>query len=630
MNRTILSGLIFLILFSGAVLPQNPSGRPVPPDQQLERRAASLERLGRTEEAVNLYLEMLYRDPRNSNLYFRVSAMMPDKEFAPTLLQILDDILKQQPNNVRLAAEKGRLLYILDRKDEAGSQWQELIDKEPAERFTYTTVSNAMLQAGATQEAVDMLVQGRTALKDERAFAFELARIYAARHNYSQAGHEYLVHLDANNGMLDHIANQLIRMLENDGAYEALDLEFKRILATRGDHQAILLARAKILLYKKRYAECVEAVLSSDVSRETRHVFTIANELAADQAWESAAELYLYVSSHSQNKKEVGEALLQLAASYEHRLQENPAYESLSGYFPGNKFLEPDIRFVAAGGASLARTLKLYDSLQTLLPKTPEAFQASFNIAEIHLTVSGDIDRAVRGYEYIFDQAPNRVDKISAGLRMVDAWLVRGDTSRAIRTLEQVASRTGLDEDQPEYITSHIKILLNEGDLPGLKKELMNLSGAASPMDAIFNDGMELMALMEGNGGETDPALHLYFKAEQMVFQHKLAEAIQLLQSIDGDATTIADEAHVRAIQLLRLLGKTKAADAAMDAFLSQYPESEWLPNILVWRGEYLQYTLSEPAAAVPYYEAVIVNHPGYLEVQKVRIRLRQIIGSGS
>jgi tetratricopeptide (TPR) repeat protein len=635
MNRTarsqILATLFLVLVFFGSeARGQQLLSRTAVPDKLLEQRAASLVTLGRIEEAVDIYLDLLYRDPRNSNLYFRISALLPGQENAPVLLQILSDLREQQPDNIRLAAEQGRLLYILDRKSEANELWYALVEKKNTERYTYTTVSNAMLSSGAADEAVKLLQQGRITLRDSRAFAFELARIFALKHNYALAGREYLRHLENSPGMLDHITNQLIAMLEHDGALDALDAEFDKILETPGDHQAIYLSRAKLYLHIKDYDACAQTVLASDVSRETRHVLGIANDLAGEEAWEPASELYLYVSAHSRNQKEVGEALLKLASSYESRLQTPQRYISYATYFRGNAFLAPDVRMVAENGNSLQRTLHLYDSLQTLLPKTSEAFQASYNIAEIHLTVSGDVDRAMRGYQYIYEQSPNRGDKMMAGLRMVDAWLVKGDTSRAVQTLAQVARTSRLDEDQWQYVTARIKILMNQGDLPALKKELLNLSGAASPTDAIFNDGMELLTLIEGNGGPDDPVLKAYFKAEQKIFQHKLSEALPLLLEIDGAEETIADEAQVRAIQLMLLLGKHEEAAQRMDDFLNKFAASPWRPWVLVWRGEYDQFHIDQPVSAVPYYEELIVDYPGYIEVQKVRVRLRGILGAGS
>jgi len=634
MNRSYLRSLVLLIM--SLMLLVNPGQSPAQglarsatsPDRIKEQRAASLARMGRVEAAVDLYLELLYKNPKNSNLYFRVSSLMPGKAYAPTLLQILDDLLKTQSNNMRLAADRGRLLYIMDRKSEALKDWQGLIDRRKNDRFAYTAVTNAMLQSGAIDEAIQLLTAGRTRLQSPHAFAYDLARIYAAKHATEQAAREYLWHLDQNPGMLDHISNQIIQLLQDPNAATLIEQVYVDILKTPGAHQSIRLSQAKVLLHEQRYADCVQTVLSSDVSRSLKDVLDLADDLSADAAWRQSAELYAFVASHSHNDRLTGEALLKLAASYEHRLDPHPDYPSLGDYFKGNQFLDLDLRIPGQGDAALVRTLKLYDSLQMVLPRTREAFQASYHIAEIQLTVNGDVDRAISGFKAIFRQVRGHDLKFQAGRRLVDAWLVRGDTTAAIQALTELRQTLDLDEDDPRIIASRIRILIHEGAIPRLKKELLNLSGAALPADPLFNDGLELSSILNDNGPDDDPLLQAYLKAEGLLGQHKLTEAVDILQQLSGGPETIADEARVRAIQVLLALHKNTAAAAEMDQFLAAFPESDWRATVLVWRGEQFQYVQHDPAAAIPYYEELIVEHPGFLKIQQVRSRLRKLIGA--
>ena len=599
-------------------------------DQALEKRAASMASLGRIEEAVDLYLELLYKNPGNTNFYFRVTALMPGPENAPTVLQILEDILKTQSKNTHLSADKGRLLYILDRKQEALDDWNRLLQKNPTERFRYTTITNSMLQAGASSEAIQILQQGRANLNDPQAFAFDLARIYAVKQNFELASREYLSHLDQNPGMLDYISNELVKMLENEGSSEVISQSFDEVLKMPGSHSAIVLARAKVYLHEQRYDACASIVLASNLNTSMKDVFSIANDLAAEKAWAPAGDLYLFISANSKDKREIGEALLSLASSYEYRLQSREDYASLSGYFPGNEFLNLDVRILSGEDVSLDRTLKLYDSLQTLLPRTDEAFLASYHIAEIQLMVSGDVDRAIQGFQNIFENARIPATRLAAGKRLVDAWLVRGDTTAALESLNRLVEQLNIDEDDPQIVASRIKILIHKGDIPALKKELLNLSGAASPASPIFNDGLEFLALLDGNGEGDDPQLGQYLKGERLIGQHKLTEAIDALKQISGESNSIADEASVRVIQILLALHNFNEASENMDKFLLRFPDSEWRATVLIWRGEQFQFIQNAPSAAIPYYEEVIVNHPGYLGIQNLRLRLRSLLGAGS
>lgn len=622
--------LLILMLNAEILVGQTLPGRRPPPDRRKEQQAATLARLGRIEEAVNLYLELLYRDPENTNLYFRVSSLMPGQENAATLLQVLDDLLVHQSGNQRLAAEKGRLLYILEKREAAVQEWNKLIKRKPKDRFVYTAISNSMLQAGATEAAIEILKAGRLELQDPAAFAFDMARLYTARQNFSEASMEYLAHLHLNPGMQDHIINQLIKMIDDETAFKSVENSFRSSIAKHPDDQVLQLALAKMYMHQKQYRKCVDMVLQVEDNTSFRLVMSMADDLAADHAWKYAAELYQFVSANSKERRQIGHALLQLAATHDARMNQSEEYESLASYFDRNEFLKLDIRFVNDEVASLERTLKLYDSLQTLLPSTDDAFQALFNVAELQLTVSGDVDRAVRSFTQVLQRSRNRELRLQAGDRLVDAWLAKGDTAVALESLEEVIRNTGADEDDPGIIISRIKIRLHQGDLPALKKELLNLSGAAMPSDPVFNDGLELLALLEGNGELEDEALKKYFGAEKLRQQHKLSEAVELLRSIGGGPETIADESALRAIQFLQILGEWSLYTDSMAEFLEKFPDSQWRPHVLIWQGEFLQYQQLNPEAAIPYYEEVIVNHSGYLGVESVRLRLRELIGSDS
>ena len=56
-------------------------------DELMIRRAESLARGGKTNQAVDLYIELLSKNPRKTNLYFRIADLLPGKENAVTLIR---------------------------------------------------------------------------------------------------------------------------------------------------------------------------------------------------------------------------------------------------------------------------------------------------------------------------------------------------------------------------------------------------------------------------------------------------------------------------------------------------------------------------------------------------------------
>ena len=598
-------------------------------DEMTIKRAESLARLGKTSQAVDLYLDVLYRNPKQTNLYYKIAELLPGKENAARLLTILDDVQQRSSQNHNFTAEKGRLLYSLERSEDALEVWHQMIqDRE--ERFIYSVVTNSMIRAGAIDEAVNTLKTARVTLNEPYAFTMELARIYAIQHDYLNASFEYLKHLDRSPNTLHHVSNQLISMVQNDGALIHIEQSFNAVLGQEGSHQAVYLAQAKVYQYLKQYDACLVSINSLDQKESVQEILSIAKDLREEEAWNHAAELFLIVSTASPENRIRGEALLHLASVYEQQLGERKTFESLASYYGGNPFFELDIKLAGEQDEKLERTFELYDSLQTALPRSISAMEARYRIADLRLTTSGDVDRAIRGFQEVLDQASLPGLKLKAGKRLVDAWLVKGDYSQANHVLDTIIERLNLDEDDPDIISSRIRILMHRADMSALKKELLNLSGSAMPGDKRFNDALEMLSLIEGNGGEENKSLQVYFEAERLIGQHKLTQAYQRLSEFDGANSSIADEARIRSIQLMLVLGKWSEAKRAIDEFLEAFPSSPWRPTALVWMAEQLHFREADPMSAVPFYETVIINHPEFLGIQDVRIRLRAIIGSGS
>ena len=594
----------------------------------LRQRADALAKLGRKAEAVEAYRELIRSQPRNTSHYYRLANYLRDQDGAEILLETLDEMLTFQPGDLRLLAERGRLLYVLERREEAHAQWQELVSRFGQSRNTYTVVATSQMQVGALDDALALLLAGRERLGEPLSFALDLARVYTAQQNMAAATREYINHLGQHPRMEQYITRQLIQLSEDEGALATMEPVILEALGDDGSGKSLTTVLSQLYFNHRAYTQAANLLLEHAADLESQFLLNSAADLAGENAWEAAGRVYFHLANSQQDARVRTDALLGLADSYEKQLVRPEPYESLGGYFPGNRFLELDIIPTREETASLQRALTLYDSLQTLLPRSTQAYQAVLRIAEMQLTILDDFDRAIQGFDLVMRQAPGKPQRLQAGVRLVDSWLARGDTVQAQEKLDQLIAITNMDKDEPLLVYSQAKIYLHSGNLPALRRELVNLSGASLPKDPLFNDALEILALIEGNGGPEDASLAAYFAAERLVGQHKLSEGVKRLLEIQNGK--ISDEAHVRAIELLLVLEADADAEAAMQVFLERFPDSPWRAQVLTWMGELNAFRKGDPRGAIPYYEEIIVEHPGYLHVQDVRFRLRTLLGEGS
>lgn len=627
-SRPVILVLLVMLLPTAALAQGNPRHTKMDRQALILRQADALARAGRSEQAVKLYSEVLDNDPGRGDIYYKIANLLPGKENAATLLRILDNILPYNRNDQHLQAEYARLQYLLGDKDSALSTWQALISERQGDRFIYTVVMNAMLKVAASEEAVALLLSARESLQDSTVFAYELARIYGLQNNYIQATREYLSHLELRPTMLNPVSDQLIAMANSGDAADLIEGEIRAYLPRATNPDIHRLTLAKLYLHWERYADCVLVAQGMDRSQSLNDILRLGKDLKAEGAWSEAAELFILVSTHSDQMDMRGEALLNLASAYEGMSLEQNSYTSLAGYYENNSFLKLDMNTIQANQTLLERTFHLYDSLQALLPATPAAFRAAFQIAELSLTTSGDVDRAIRGFDHIFGACPLPLIRRQAAERLVDAWLVRGDTSAALASIEKMIQSLHLDEDDPEVIAARIKVYMFMGNADRLRYELLNLTGAARPDHPLYNDAFEVLNLINENEG--DPSLETYLRAEKLIREHKLMEAVTILFSINEASAGFTDEAAIRGIQILKALGHNEDAFMHLNGFLDTFTDSPWRPVALVWKGEYLQFVKNDTHAAIGAYEELIINHPTFLGTPAIRLRIRELIGEDS
>lgn len=623
--------LVILLLFM--VMPGNLPAQSMHPaqarsqDQLLFSRAQSMERLGRIDEAIQIYTSLVRDNPGNQAYYLRLSSLLRRENRLDELLKLIEERLARSPNDIDLLLDKAGVQFARDEKSEARGLWTFIQKNNTPTPMLFTRIANSQLIAGAVDEALQTLLSGRERLGDPTAYAADLARVYAARMVYDKASLEYIRHLERYPRQANYITQQIIAMLKDSQAYPVVVNALEQVLPVTPESVVVRSVLARIYFFGKDYVKVGQLYAAGTIQdKDLPEMLDLARSLEREHAWEPASELYFIVSRKTQQSDVRGQALLGLARTYEQRLLVEPAYPGLGGYFPGNRFFRLDVRLTQEVDGTLNQALNLYDSLRTTLPNSEAAFRAMYQVADIQLTITADFDNAARGFEYILQNSRSKDLSLQAGQRWIDALLAKGDTTAAKNALEATIQSTRVDDDEPEIIYSRIRIFLNSGNLTGALKELKNLTGAASPVDPLFNDALEVIGLIDDNGGLGDAALKRYFRGEALISQHKLTEAINLLDQLKQQDAPIADEAAIRQIQLLQFLEKNGPTEVLLNDFLATRLDSPWLSQALIWQGELMQFRKNDPVMAVPYYEELLVNHPTNLYIGAVRQRLRAIV----
>lgn len=604
----------------------------LPPPPQFNKqdtllhKAEFLERLGHIDDALALYRRILLRNPDHQRAYARYESLLENSSHPEKLLEIIDLRLMRHPRNPDLIIDKGRILFRSGRKTEAYKVWRQALEL-PLTRAQYTYFANNTLYVGALDMAREILIQGRKRLKDPNAFALEIGRVEMAAQRYDRALEEYMRYLQRRPRMEDYMTRLILNAVETGDAAEPIIHSLEQYLGVHPQDASARLILAKLYLSLKDYSHLLETIRQTPPGAwRPAKLLLLGRDLENDQAWDAAAQLYTLLSRQTTDMKTSSQALLGLARAYEQRLSQAKPYNSLGGYFAGNRFFRLGGQLPPADRPVLRRALALYDSLQELVPYSPAAARALYRVGWLQLNVLDDFDAAIRNFQRVLKRTRNPRVVVPAGQALVEAYLAKGDTLAAQVSLQQWQSMLDLDEDDPRVIFSRIQIYLTALNLTAAHKELLNLTGAAEITDPLYNDVLQVLGLIDGNGGPSNRDLQIYFNAEAFLKQHHYHQALRLLATLNTPRSLIADEAQVRRMQLWLHLNQPDSALQTGEMFLRTFPESPWRGQVLIWLGEIQQFLKRDPGAAVVYYERLLVQDPTNLHAQAVRRRLRQLV----
>jgi TolA-binding protein len=128
------------------------------------------------------------------------------------------------------------------------------------------------------------------------------------------------------------------------------------------------------------------------------------------------------------------------------------------------------------------------------------------------------------------------------------------------------------------------------------------------------------------SGMDHAEALRLAAESRLAVLQRRFDQAGELLNSLIRlypDYSGIP-EVYLQQALLMKQRGEFRAGIASADSVIVLYPESQEAGGALIMKGEMLE-RLGREKEAIKVYEELIEKYPGYLGIQEIRSRIREM-----
>ncbi|MCB1058737.1 MAG: tetratricopeptide repeat protein [Calditrichaeota bacterium] len=265
-----------------------------------------------------------------------------------------------------------------------------------------------------------------------------------------------------------------------------------------------------------------------------------------------------------------------------------------------------------------------YEKFITGRSKSADVEEARFHIAEILLNYEDKPNEALTEYKGIFQRARMPL-KQQAGMRIGDAHAYMGEFAQAIDAWQAAFVAAQQMRGSPDEGESLLRIARANiwRDSTELAEKALEKITKGSSLSTTFNDAILYEALLSGGGFYG--ALRSFADADYAEFrgQHDTAAAKY------GEAATqlkygrLAEWCRMQEAEELRQSGKSNEALAALDTFVTNFPESVDLPRAKYLIAVITLEDLHDEDQALKLLQEYLVDYPRSLYLEQARRKAR-------
>lgn len=208
-----------------------------------------------------------------------------------------------------------------------------------------------------------------------------------------------------------------------------------------------------------------------------------------------------------------------------------------------------------------------------------------------------------------------------------DIYVVQGDIWEASLLYMQVEKEFSEDVIGHEAKFKNAKVFYYDGEFEYAKAQLDVLKASTSKL--IANNAMQLSLLIQDNLGidTTQAPVQMYANADLLLAQHKYAEAIEMLDSLEKRFPfhSMVDEVLFKKAEIYEGLQKWDLAIDFYTVVLESYSHDILGDDAAFRLAEIYDYRLDNPQKAAEYYKKILFDFGGSLYTAEAREKFRSI-----
>jgi len=517
--------------------------------------------------------------------------------------------IKNSDENAKYLLDYGRLLEMVEKKEDALKQYAIAMDKVKDNDAAIIELVSEFSQNLQFDLAIETIEKAGEYNKSPQKYAIQLAKLYRNQSKIPQMIELYLNYglLTDNREMVQSIFQD---ELKNQKEFEQLE----KILYTNVQKYPDQSYYSEILIWyliqkKEFYKAFVQArALDRRYRKEGIQVTDLGFLAQQNKDYVNSGKIFEYLVKEYPSSQNY---------PLWRRMLINAKEEVIKNAFPINT---DDIRLLINEYSKMLAELGTNQKTLEALKSKGLLYALYLNEKDSAIVVLENAIQLAKGDQPFIDRC-----KLDLG----DVYLLKSEPWEASLMYSQVEKS---EKDSPlgyDAKLRNARLAYFRGDFE-LSKEVLDILKQATTRE-IANDAMELsLLIMENTGSDsTEKAMKAYANVELLLFQHRYIEAIAALNTMEktfeGDPLE-DDIIYLRAITYFKQ-GETDKGIIDLETIIQKFSIELKGDDATYYLAKTYEDKLDQPAKAMKLYQDLLTKYPGSIYGADARKRFRNLRG---
>jgi hypothetical protein len=249
------------------------------------------------ERASSVYRSLAYFDPKDTDV----------------AVQIESSLLQANPASRDTLARIGDIYSDREQFDKAAPYWNKMAETEPGKAESYQEAATVFWDYYFFDDALRLLNQGRTKLKDDALYCYEIGAIYENKRDYPRAVQEYVKGALAD-GADSESQGRLLQLAKRPSTKDLVDAATGKAVTTSNYDLTAIQLRIAVLEAQTRKQDVVSLLTTaldrSNAVEVLESIETMAKEKSLESVRQHALERQAAVSNDPVRRLELRYALV--------------------------------------------------------------------------------------------------------------------------------------------------------------------------------------------------------------------------------------------------------------------------------------------------------------------------------